>query len=126
MEARANVEHADWSAFPYLEDADEVVSVQRGPEPGGLAGAYRAFGETLRGMRTTMGRLMEGPVTIQYPEEKTPVNPGFPGRHKPPGFEATGLGKAAGCPLSPAPSPPACIPVVPAGTPVDDQSPPGG
>ena len=36
--------------FPYLKDADQVVAVQRGPEPGGAAGGYRAFGETLRGL----------------------------------------------------------------------------
>ena len=67
--------------FPYLHGED-VVEVQRGPEPGGAKGAYRAFGETLRGLRTTLARLVEGPVTIQYPEEKTPVYPRFRGRHK--------------------------------------------
>jgi NADH-quinone oxidoreductase subunit I len=50
-----------------------VVQVPRGPEPGGLGSVYRAFGETLRGLRTTFGRAVEGPMTIQYPEEKTPV-----------------------------------------------------
>ena len=69
MEARLNTEHTDWSAFPYLENAEDVISVQRGPKPGGIGGAYRAFGETLRGLRTTFGRVIEGPVTIQYPEE---------------------------------------------------------
>ena len=67
--------------FPYLKD-DSVVEVQRGPEPGGVGGAYRAFGETLRGLKTTMARLIEGPLTIEYPEEKTPVYPRFRGRHK--------------------------------------------
>ena len=76
MEARLNTEHTDWSAFPYLENAEDVISVQRGPKPGGIGGAYRAFGETLRGLRTTFGRVIEGPVTIQYPEEKTPSIPG--------------------------------------------------
>ncbi len=67
--------------FPYLSD-DSVVAVQRGPQPGGAKGAYRAFGETLRGLKTTFARILEGPVTIQYPEEKTPVYPRFRGRHK--------------------------------------------
>ena len=43
--------------YPYLPD-DSVVSVQRGPEPGGVKGAYRAFGETLRGLKTTMARIV--------------------------------------------------------------------
>ena len=32
--------------FPYLPD-EHVVEVERGPQPGGPKGAYRAFGETL-------------------------------------------------------------------------------
>ena len=55
--------------FPYLPD-EHVVEVERGPQPGGPKGAYRAFGETLRGLKTTFARIVEGPVTIQYPEEK--------------------------------------------------------
>ena len=31
------------------------IAVQRGPEPGGLGGAYRAFGATLRGLRRRSG-----------------------------------------------------------------------
>jgi len=38
---------------------DEIKVVPRGPEPGGMGGAYRAFGETLRGLRTTMGHDYE-------------------------------------------------------------------
>ena len=64
------------------ELTDDVIEVQRGPEPGGIGGAYRTFGATLRGLRTTLGRLAEKPVTIEYPEEKTPVYPRFRGRHK--------------------------------------------
>ena len=60
-----------------------------GPSPGGAKGAYRAFGETLRGLKTTMARIVEGPVTIEYPEEKTPVYPRFRGRHKLHRFEDT-------------------------------------
>src|ERR687886_313963 len=77
----------------------DVIAVQRGPEPGGAAGAYRAFGETLRGLKTTFARIVEGPVTIQYPEEKTPVYPRFRGRHKLHRFEDTGLEKCVGCSL---------------------------
>ena len=41
------------------ELTDDVIEVQRGPEPGGMGGAYRTFGATLRGMRTTLARLAE-------------------------------------------------------------------
>jgi NADH-quinone oxidoreductase subunit I len=34
----------------------DVVQVIRAPRPGGAAGAYRAFGETLRGLKTTFRR----------------------------------------------------------------------
>ncbi len=100
------------SEFPYLKDQD-VVEVQRGPEPGGVGGAYRAFGETLRGLKTTMARLVEGPMTIQYPEEKTPVYPRFRGRHRLHVHE-NGLEKCVGCSLCAAACPADCIRVVPA------------
>jgi NADH-quinone oxidoreductase subunit I len=119
VEPRANTENADWTAFPYLESAD-VIAVQRGPEPGGPGGAYRAFGETLRGLKTTFARIIEGPVTIQYPEEKTPVYPRFRGRHKLHRFEDTGLEKCVGCSLCAAACPADCIRVVAAENPPGD------
>ena len=57
---------------------DDVIEVVRGPEPGGAGGAYRAFGETLRGLKTTFARVVEGPTTIQYPEEKVAGLPALP------------------------------------------------
>ncbi|MGH2885390.1 MAG: hypothetical protein ACRDPA_22250 [Solirubrobacteraceae bacterium] len=75
---------------PYDVSAD-VIEVIRSPGMGPVAGAYRTFGETLRGLKTTFARVIEGPVTIQYPEEKTPVYPRFRGRHKLHRFEDTGL-----------------------------------
>jgi NADH-quinone oxidoreductase subunit I len=99
--------------MPYLptlpEDQLEVV---RAPEPGGGGGIYRALGETLRGMRTTFGRFVEGPTTMQYPEEKVPVYPRFRGRHKLHVFEDTGLEKCVGCSLCAAACPVDCIRVV--------------
>jgi NADH-quinone oxidoreductase subunit I len=92
--------------------SDDVIEVQRGPEPGGLPGAYRAFGETLRGMKTVFGRLVEGPVTKEYPEDKTPVYPRFRGRHKLHKFEDSGLEKCVGCSLCAAACPAECIRVV--------------
>jgi NADH-quinone oxidoreductase subunit I len=90
----------------------DVITVGRGPDPGGIGSVYRAFGETLRGLKTTMGRLIEGPVTIQYPEQKTPVYPRFRGRHRLNRFEDSGLEKCVGCSLCVAACPAECIRVV--------------
>ena len=91
---------------------DDVIEVVRAPSRSPAAGAYRAFGETLRGLKTTMGRLMEGPVTVQYPEQKTPVYPRFRGRHRLHKFEDSGLEKCVGCSLCAAACPAECIRVV--------------
>ncbi|HEX2398039.1 MAG TPA: NADH-quinone oxidoreductase subunit NuoI [Solirubrobacteraceae bacterium] len=91
---------------------DDVIEIVRGPEPGGAGGAYRAFGETLRGLKTTFSRLLEGPRTRQYPEDKVPVYPRFRGRHKLHRFEDTGLEKCVGCSLCAAACPADCIRVV--------------
>jgi NADH-quinone oxidoreductase subunit I len=94
--------------------ADEsVVEVIRGPRPGGAGGAYRTFGETLRGLKTTFRRgIVEGVTTYQYPEEKVPVYPRFRGRHRLHRFEDTGLEKCVGCSLCAAACPADCIRVV--------------
>ena len=86
--------------------------IERGPEPGGAGAVGRAFGETLRGLKTTFGRLVEGPTTIQYPEEKIPVYPRFRGRHRLHRFEDSGLEKCVGCSLCAAACPADCIRVV--------------
>src|SRR5439155_20280584 len=88
---------------------------------GGLGGAYRAFGETLRGLKTVLGGLVEGPVTLEYPEDKTPVYPRFPGRHTLHRFEDTGLEKCVGCSLCAAACPAECIRVVAAENTPDNQ-----
>jgi NADH-quinone oxidoreductase subunit I len=90
----------------------DVLAIQRGPEPGGLPGAYRTFAATLKGLRTTFMRLTEAPVTVEYPEEKTPVYPRFRGRHKLHRFEDTELEKCVGCSLCAAACPAKCIRVV--------------
>ncbi|HEX4838388.1 MAG TPA: NADH-quinone oxidoreductase subunit I [Solirubrobacteraceae bacterium] len=108
------------------DPGEDVVEVMRGPQAGGAGGAYRAFGETLRGLKTTFGRIVEGVSTIQYPEEKVPVYPRFRGRHKLHRFEDvpseegsdgmggenTGLEKCVGCSLCAAACPADCIRVV--------------
>jgi NADH-quinone oxidoreductase subunit I len=100
---------------------DDLIEVQRGPDPGGVSGAYRSFASTLRGLRTTFGRVVEEPVTIEYPEEKTPVYPRFRGRHKLQRFEDTGLEKCVGCSLCAAACPADCIRVVAAENTPDNQ-----
>ena len=96
---------------PYDPQSD-VVEVLRAPSSSPVVGAYRVFGETLRGLKTTFARVVEGVHTIQYPEEKTPVYPRFRGRHKLHRFEDTGLEKCVGCSLCAAACPADCIRVV--------------
>ncbi|HTX31369.1 MAG TPA: NADH-quinone oxidoreductase subunit NuoI [Solirubrobacteraceae bacterium] len=93
-------------------DPGDVVEVVREPPINAAASLYRTFGETLRGLKTTFARIAEGPTTIQYPEEKTPVYPRFRGRHKLHRFEDTGLEKCVGCSLCAAACPADCIRVV--------------
>jgi NADH-quinone oxidoreductase subunit I len=113
----------------------DVIEVVRAPAPGRARSTYRAFGETLRGLKTTFGRMLEKPVTVEYPEEKTPVYPRFRGRHKLHRFEDiphdgaypegtrqageagsdsahAGLEKCVGCSLCAAACPADCIRVV--------------
>jgi len=104
------------------DPGNDVIEVIRHPAPGPAAGAYRVFGETLRGLKTTFARIVEGTSTIQYPEEKTPVYPRFRGRHKLHRFEdmggvgsdpaQAGLEKCVGCSLCAAACPADCIRVV--------------
>jgi NADH-quinone oxidoreductase subunit I len=96
---------------------EDVIEVVRTPPPGAARGTWRTFAETVRGLMTTFGRFRETPVTIQYPEEKTPVYPRFRGRHKLHRFEdgdgaGSGLEKCVGCSLCAAACPADCIRVV--------------
>ncbi|HEX6461009.1 MAG TPA: NADH-quinone oxidoreductase subunit NuoI [Thermoleophilaceae bacterium] len=105
---------------PYDPSAD-VIEVGRGPKPGGPLSVYRVFGETLRGLKTSFARVVEGPVTMEYPEQKTPVYPRFRGRHKLHRFEDSGLEKCVGCSLCAAACPAECIRVVAAENTPDHQ-----
>ena len=91
---------------------EDQITVQRAPAPGAAGGTYRAFGETLLGLKTTFARVVEGVHTIQYPEEKVPGYPRFRGRHKLHRFEDSGLEKCGGCSLCAAACPSDCIRVV--------------
>jgi NADH-quinone oxidoreductase subunit I len=101
------------------DPGEDAIEVKRSPAPGALRSTWRAFRETARGLKTTFGRIAEGPVTMQYPEEKTPVYPRFRGRHKLHRFEdmpqhgaQAGLEKCVGCSLCAAACPADCIRVV--------------
>jgi NADH-quinone oxidoreductase subunit I len=94
------------------DPGEHAIEVQRSPAPGALRSAWRAFRETARGLLTTLGRVAEPAVTLEYPEQKTPVYPRFRGRHKLHRFEDTGLEKCVGCSLCAAACPADCIRVV--------------
>lgn len=51
-----------------------------------------------RGLFTTFKMIIEGPVTVQYPEQKRQVRPRFRGRHVLKRYE-NGLEKCIGCSL---------------------------
>lgn len=55
-------------------------------------------GAILKGMWTTFKSIFEGPVTVQYPEEKRPVRSRFKGRHELKRYD-NGLEKCIGCAL---------------------------
>jgi NADH-quinone oxidoreductase subunit I len=94
------------------DPGEDVVEVQRSPPPGPARDAWRTFRETARGLATTFARIVEGPSTLQYPEEKVPVYQRFRGRHKLHRFEDSGLEKCVGCSLCAAACPADCIRVV--------------
>jgi NADH-quinone oxidoreductase subunit I len=52
----------------------------------------------VRGFATTIKHLLEGPVTVQYPEEERPVRERFKGRHALKRYD-NGLEKCIGCSL---------------------------
>ena len=97
---------------PNWSPGEDVIEVMRTPAPGPARATWRTFRETARGMMTTFGRLTEKGVTVEYPEEKTPVYPRFRGRHKLHRFEDTHLEKCVGCSLCAAACPADCIRVV--------------
>ena len=54
--------------------------------------------ELTRGLLTTLKSMTEKPVTVEYPEQKTPVKPRFRGRHVLKRYD-NGLEKCIGCSL---------------------------
>jgi NADH-quinone oxidoreductase subunit I len=67
--------------------------------------------DPLKGFGVTFRTLLTKPVTIGYPENRTPVYPRFRGRHRLWTFD-DGLEKCVGCSLCAAACPADCIRVV--------------
>ena len=67
--------------------------------------------DALKGFGVTFRTLLTKPITIGYPEHKTPVYPRFRGRHRLWLYE-DGLEKCVGCSLCAAACPADCIRVV--------------
>ena len=99
--------------MPWTPGDDVIEVVQRAPQPGGAGGAYRAFGETLRGLKTTLRAHRRGP-------DDDPVPRGEGRRSTRASAAATsctasrtpGLEKCVGCSLCAAACPADCIRVV--------------
>ena len=125
VEAPASTTLASGLTVTAWSPGEDVIQVQRTPAPGPARGTWRTFAETLRGLKTTFGRMLEKPVTVQYPEQKTPVYPRFRGRHKLHRFEDSGLEKCVGCSLCAAACPADCIRVVAAENTLENRVSPG-
>src|SRR3569832_571225 len=93
---------------PWPPSADELHVIEA-PDAGGDGGFYRAFGETLRGLKTTLRQSVAPVSVISYPEEKIPVYPRCRGRQRLHQLEDTGLEKCVGCSLCAAACPADCI-----------------
>src|SRR5512137_1303968 len=52
----------------------------------------------VRGFATTFKHILEGPITVQYPEQERPVRERFKGRHELKRYD-NGLEKCIGCSL---------------------------
>ena len=91
---------------------EDVIEVQRTPAPGAARGDLAHVPRDRARADDDLRPHLEKAVTVQYPEEKTPVYPRFRGRHKLHRFEDTGLEKCVGCSLCAAACPADCIRVV--------------
>ncbi|MEW6569969.1 MAG: NADH-quinone oxidoreductase subunit NuoI [Nitrospirota bacterium] len=67
------------------------------------------FIEILKGLALTLSRLFSHAVTIQYPDERRPIAPGFRGQHALAKHPQTGEAKCTGCGLCETVCPSKCI-----------------
>ena len=95
---------------PWPPTADELHVVD-GPDPGGAGGFFRAFGQTLRGLKTTLRQSVAPSRRLRTPRRRSRSTRAS-AAHRLHKFEDTGLEKCVGCSLCAAACPSDCIRVV--------------
>ena len=92
---------------------EDVIEVTRTPAPGPARGTWRTFRETVPRPGDDLRRFTEHPVTVQYPEEKTPsIHASADATSCTASMDPHPLEKCVGCSLCAAACPADCIRVV--------------